>query len=323
MFGLRSLSTPVHRLSREERAVEEKFQAKLARSGDLNAFLRSLDEGCALRWRSSTLATAWHRLAKHGGRSQRAREAVRTLAARSQRLTARAAPPREIANIVWAWGKLRFRDEALLSTLCEGIGDLRWLNAFDLSNIVYSLGLLNFRHAGFLREVCAHVPSRMAEFSAQGLSNTVYSLAQLHFHHAPFLQAICAHLHSRLGEFHPQGISNTVYALGQFNHRDTGLCLAICIHAAPRLHSFNGQSVTNTLDGFARVGYQSTAFLLTVCRHVPQRVGNLNAGDIASIAYEVARACDHSLDLRKSRCPSRHSTPSTTVVGEISSILPG
>lgn len=112
MFGLRSLSTPVHRLSREERAVEEKFQAKLARSGDLNAFLRSLDEGCALRWRSSTLATAWHRLAKHGGRSQRAREAVRTLAARSQRLTARAARPREIANIVWAWGAREAQHES-------------------------------------------------------------------------------------------------------------------------------------------------------------------------------------------------------------------
>eukprot|EP00929_Paragymnodinium_shiwhaense_P082420 TRINITY_DN43422_c0_g1_i2.p1 TRINITY_DN43422_c0_g1~~TRINITY_DN43422_c0_g1_i2.p1 ORF type:complete len:260 (-),score=40.70 TRINITY_DN43422_c0_g1_i2:163-942(-) len=173
-------------------------------------------------WDAISLATAWHRLAKVGNRPPGDAKAV------AGHLDAALASTdlsnfrsREIATIVWAWGKLRLRRHEQVQLFCDRlVGRLPLLKAQDISNMVYGMAQANTRPRRFLQSLAHHLPSRLPEFKAQELANVVYAFALLHFKDRGFLQSFCDFGPCRLQEMSEQDLSLIVYSLGRLSFLD-------------------------------------------------------------------------------------------------------
>ncbi|KAI8475363.1 MAG: hypothetical protein J3K34DRAFT_464874 [Monoraphidium minutum] len=169
--------------------------------------------------------------------------------------------PRELANTVWACGKLGFAEapllDACLARLCRAAADAR---PQHLSNAVYAAALL--WDSGYrvseqqARQLVVALVERRQEAKPQELSNTLWAAATMGLP-LPEEQAqqLVAALAERRQEAKPQGVSNTLWAAARM-----GLPLPeqqarqLVAALAERRQEAKPQELSNTLWAAATMG---------------------------------------------------------------------
>ncbi|CAJ1406828.1 unnamed protein product [Effrenium voratum] len=314
-----------------------RLQAQLAASGSLEYFQEVIQVAPPHVWTASVLTTAawmglgclwprfywrpkaWHRAAKHS-----ARGACRILVKRHRQQMPEF-KPKSIACIVWAWGKLRVKEQDLLEHICKTIpGSLPQFSTRDLANVIYGLGLLGhreeavlgllcerlaeklpesngqtmanavyalcllrFKHRGFLTALCEQAPERVPQFKCQELSISVYSLALLRVRNERLLNSLCAAAQPRLAEFSPQNISNLVYGLGILRC-SSPLPAAACHFSAGRLAHFTAQGLSNMTYALGLLRLPHGVFLKHLCAELSERAKELEPQHIGNISYALS-----------------------------------
>lgn len=265
----------------EPKVKPGKLQRILAAIPSLEVLLDEM-EGDMEQWAAINIATAWHRLAKFaqveldGVPDARVKEGARRLAAELEKRDPAEFRPRELANLLYAWGLLRFQRASLLLSVCGHIE--RRLDEFeapDISQVVHALGLLGFQHDGLLNAVSDKVPGRLRDFKSQELASTVYSMGRLGWKHEDFLTAASIHMLRHFREFNAQEISNVLLAMSRLGFRDEEFLRQVCDQMKKRLREFNPQNLANTAFALKTLEYKHQDFIMALAEHIPKRLQEL------------------------------------------------
>jgi len=256
----------------------KRTQSRLVRSRSVEEVLEHMEVDLD-KWAPINIATAWHRLGKYARRHPNigdVHQGLRKLANSLDGRDLNEFSPRELANILYAWGITSFQRAKLLKKIVNHIeGRLDEFDTQGLSNVVYALGRLGFVQDQFLDLFCLQVDRKLADFSSQEIANVLYSLGRLDFKNEDFLTAVCDHVQYRLNEFSAQELTNSVYALHRLNFRYPPFLKAACTHGAAQLPRFNPQNIANFVYALRQLEYRSRVFAMRLSLHLPSRVEEL------------------------------------------------
>jgi hypothetical protein len=88
--------------------------------------------------------------------------------------------PQELANTVWALGKLDYRDDAVLAALCDAsVAELDGFKPQELANTMWALGKLMYRDDAMLAALCQATMAKLDGYVRLNLENTMFGLAEL------------------------------------------------------------------------------------------------------------------------------------------------
>eukprot|EP00929_Paragymnodinium_shiwhaense_P050147 TRINITY_DN25275_c0_g1_i1.p1 TRINITY_DN25275_c0_g1~~TRINITY_DN25275_c0_g1_i1.p1 ORF type:complete len:935 (-),score=183.40 TRINITY_DN25275_c0_g1_i1:30-2834(-) len=203
--------------------------------------------------------------------------------------------PQQLANLIYAFGKLDFSPERALVAACQQtIQDMPKFKGQELSNFTYGLGLLKFRHDPFLGRLCRHLveEGRAQTLDAQSIVSIVYAFGLIgHCHHTTLrlLGDLCI---PKLPDFKPEEYSIMVYSLGLVNFRHHDFLNALVLHVPPVLPRFSTQNLSNFLHGLGLVAYdRDDAFVASIASHLASRLRECKPQDIANPITALMRMC--------------------------------
>lgn len=182
-----------------------------------------------------------------------------------------------LANIVWALGKLNYRNDDILMRLgTEVVKDslLYKHTSQALANFVYSFGILEFSNAEIMRKLFGQVAqkSMLSKYKDQELWSIVYGLGKMGCTDMKVMEIFGAEIcrESRLPHISTQGLANILYAFGKANYFDPSLCTTLLERCQPQMELFTPQELTCTVYGLAHVHDKAFASFRYDCvlRHV-------------------------------------------------------
>lgn len=233
-------------------------------------------------WPTINIATAWHRMAKHARGpvdNSAFRGAEKRLAEAISRMDFWSFSPRELGNIVYAWGVTKYKPERLMRNICSHVSyRLLEFEAQGVSNVLFAMGVLGYSHQELQKAVCKQVPQRLHEFKPQELTVTVYALSRLGHRDPEFLELIAEHVQHRVDEFNAQEVSNLVYAYKILDFKHTGMLTAVCDNIRTRLGELNPQNIANLVYSLGSLGFRHKRFIMAMSAHVPTRLQELKRG---------------------------------------------
>jgi len=264
------------------------LQSRLVRSTTLEQLIYEVNGGGEENedlhtWLASSVATAWYKLSRHVLHpdfcdwTPEVRMLMRRLVAAVEVRQVEEFSPREVANIMYAWGVLKYQRGPLLRAFCDDA--IRRMGEYDdqgLANVVYALGRLKTPHKPLLEAVGDEVPRRLETetFGNQELVNIVYAFSRLGFRHEGLLRAVSKNVAPRLQEFKPQELSNMLFAMSILQFRHRGFLDAMCDHIPRRLKSFTQQNLENVVYAVGNLRHRHEEFAqataLEVARRIPQ-----------------------------------------------------
>lgn len=158
----------------------------------------------------------------------------------------------QIANALWAFAVLLFRQEGILCLLCRyAAARLAMFLPQNVSNSVWALGTVGYPHDELLDLVPEHVAANIRDYSPQDLSNTCWAFARLQKPCDALFRAILAESLVQLWRFQPQNMSNLVWACATVLYKDEAAMRTIASFAATRAAEFGTQELSNFTWGLA------------------------------------------------------------------------
>eukprot|EP00929_Paragymnodinium_shiwhaense_P036863 TRINITY_DN19713_c0_g1_i1.p1 TRINITY_DN19713_c0_g1~~TRINITY_DN19713_c0_g1_i1.p1 ORF type:complete len:263 (+),score=59.93 TRINITY_DN19713_c0_g1_i1:69-857(+) len=89
-----------------------------------------------------------------------------------------------------------------LAAVCEGLlAEFDALSSRDLSTAVYALGTLKYRHDALLTSVAQLDDEKMSKWSCQDVANVVYACGPLSYYHEDLLNAAATHCATNLQKY--------------------------------------------------------------------------------------------------------------------------
>jgi len=127
--------------------------------------------------------------------------------------------PQELANIVWAFEKVKVQHPDLFEEMADHIVSLDHLNDFkpqELSNLLIAYAKAEVSHLDLFNKVADHIVSleHLNDFKPQELSNTIYAFAKAQVSHLDLFNKVADHivLLNNLDDYNEQDISNLAWA---------------------------------------------------------------------------------------------------------------
>lgn len=129
----------------------------------------------------------------------------------------------ELANTVWAFAKLQYRDDPLMARISEEavsrLSDPGRAEEFDsmcIASITWAFATLGCWNEQLLGAVATAACDRIGKCKTQELSNLVWAFATLVVrHHTPLLDLIAGAAVGRISEFELQHLTNTAWAFAR------------------------------------------------------------------------------------------------------------
>ncbi|KAL3919870.1 MAG: hypothetical protein SGPRY_005473, partial [Prymnesium sp.] len=262
---------------------------------------------------SVNCATAFHGLAKGaspGGKSH-ASQAYEVLAARTAAVLTceEFVTSRSLTSIVWAMGKLRLTNSALVAAVTMHIKShlsRGALDGFGVANVAWALANLHQhvtsvteetvsiaeKHATLLDALAQSACDRPSEFNPQEVCNLVWAFATLKRRHAALFECFSGIATAMAAEFTPQGLSQTVWAFSKLNLSKHSLLLAAADAALPKLPTYDAQSLATLAWSFANLEVQHRPLLSAICAQSVKRADEFSATSCSQLLWALSRLSD-------------------------------
>lgn len=250
--------------------------------------------------RARQLANIAHGVAKSGLRQEHVGGLMTALAAA---LKARLAEcnPQELANVAWAFAKMRHVDADFFGKLAETVeGCAMDLNPQEIANTAWAFATAGHSDTRLWRSLAPVVELRVIEFTTQGLSNTAWAFAKAGHVDARLFAMMGGRARERLDDFNSQDLANTALAFAKAGVFDAELFEALAKSAVEwHLESLSAQGLATTIWAFAKAGLTDHNKLFTAfAKSILQRgINDFNSQDIAHTAWAFAKACHSDREL--------------------------
>lgn len=166
--------------------------------------------------------------------------------------------------------------------------DLDELGPRELADILQAWGALRFRVPGPLEAVCANAQKRVVEFDAQALAQALGGLGRLGFTHEGLLEAACGQLAARPHDFKARDLAAAIYALGRLRFRRTWALRAVCEHATGCVSDFSPQEFSDLVYGLWLLQYKHKGLLGAACQHTPGEFADFKPRGLAAAVYALS-----------------------------------
>jgi len=148
------------------------------------------------------LVTAVHRIAKASdGAVERGSS---TMAQVFQRISSllNSMKPRHLANIAWAFSRLNYENQPLLTAIsAQAIPNITLFRPPELASTAWSCSALRFRDSPLRAAIAAAAIPSITQFDPQGMSGTAWAMSSLGFQHDPLREAISSASLPRSSDF--------------------------------------------------------------------------------------------------------------------------
>lgn len=208
---------------------------------------------------------------------------------------------RELANLVWAWAKLRHRpDHGLLPHAMERFMDKERLlsaNAQEVANVIWGASRLEVCCGPVMEALLERAVALRKRFNAQELANVMWALGFTNQGHDVCLQLMGCVL-DKVRCFKPQELASVVWALARIGHYHQE-CLARLLEASGGFAGFKPQELAMIAWGAAKLlGEGCGAWLVALARFLTRngaqalRQWELSHLCVLLWAYAVAECCE-------------------------------
>jgi len=204
--------------------------------------------------------------------------------------------PRQMANILWALGKLGDRASPLLPAIVARLNGPPWSawREQELANGFWaaaSLGLADWPEAW--APLVAEITRRgLDAFETQAVSNIVWACAHLKHRNEELLQAVADFTVANRHRMTPQSMSNTVWALNDLQFYHSSVFDLASADVRTRMHAYKAQEMCNVLYAMAKSDHVDEAALAAFDAEVAssRRRAECTGQAIANILWAFANA---------------------------------
>lgn len=194
----------------------------------------------------------------------------------------------QLAKTSWALGKLGHYEASFLAPLAdESRQKLPDFDGQGVANLVWSFTTLAFREEALLEAVALRcVAVSMRGFNSQGIANLCWAFAKLDFQDEQFINAIAQQAVHQVAACRGQELSSIAWAFATWQVYDAPLMSAVAERtlSAPK---FSCQDVANLCWAFAKL--QVRGELSNMATAVTEKLTRFNTQELASIAWAFAQ----------------------------------
>jgi len=173
--------------------------------------------------------------------------------------------------------------------------------AQDISIMLWAFAKLEFGFEPLMSGLSRRLLDLVADFICQDLAITAWACAKLVVGDAPLLNAISEQAIQKIPECTPQNVSNLAWAWSTMAIPNEPLLSAIAAAAIFRMSEFNPQNIANTAWSFARLVVRDEPLMQAiskeVLRKIPDFVGSGRAPECYSVIWSMWRT-HHIGDVR-------------------------
>jgi hypothetical protein len=203
--------------------------------------------------------------------------------------------PQELANLVWAYASMEFRDDAMLAAVARRAHALaEQVRAAGVGR-VWSTGLGPRYRRLLLPTPCSRARARLRprpparpQFNEQELSNLIWGLGKLHYADAALFDHLLRCVASKLHAFTPQGIANVAWGIATAGHADVPLFRRLLAKCVRELPANDVQGLANMLWASAAIGVRDDAFMAAATAECCRRVDDLSPQQLANVLWACA-----------------------------------
>ncbi|KAK9908644.1 hypothetical protein WJX75_000861 [Coccomyxa subellipsoidea] len=246
------------------------------------------------------ISTAMHRLAKVSYRSKVPLAVVQEhpmyphlLAVLLKKITVGKMRARQLANTLWAFGKLGHDAEDLVDALLYQLQRthiVTWQEQ-EISNVVWAMATLSRSDERMLDRMARDALRRgMSAFVPQAVSNMVWGFAVLEYNNNAFMLAVAEYFVMDLSHFATQAVSNILWGCAVLNFYDQDMFNAAALEIQHRIASFNDQEISNSLLAFAKMEHVDVSLLRAFEQDItrPQRLREFTSQALSNMAWSFA-----------------------------------
>lgn len=199
--------------------------------------------------------------------------------------------PQGLANLAWAFAKTACFHEQLFGEMAAW--GPRWLpscNPQELSNLAWAFVTAGRGDSAMLDALDTLAASRVKELAPQGLANIAWAFATAALHHSRFMEVAVPRAEHDIGRFRPQELTNLLWACGKLGLDCKQLLDTAATQVSGALGKYQPQNLANLAWAYAALGYFPPALFAELASEATRKRSGLSRQGLASLASAFAKA---------------------------------
>lgn len=181
----------------------------------------------------------------------------------------------------------------VLDGLVEKIGsEVASKDPRDIAEVVHAWGKLGLdivgRHPQVLDTIIQATKAKIGAFNTQDLSMTAWGLSKLGKHDVELMAMISAKAQEKIQEFAPEGLSMIAYAFALLGIKDTALFTAISAQTQTSEKDFPPLSLGNIAWAFATLRIRDNDLFDNLAKRAILQIGKFQHGEISNLSWAIA-----------------------------------